>query len=80
MVSRRQRSFVALASQQDRREARRQVGLLPHTLVQPVTLPRYRVAVAIVSQWLALRGERVSTNTDYLDFQVAEWIEYLWSD
>eukprot|EP00959_Pyramimonas_sp_CCMP1952_P082712 1728496-Pyramimonas_sp.AAC.1 len=38
MVSRRSRRFVALASQQDRRDARRQVGLLSHALLQPVTL------------------------------------------
>ena len=80
MPSRRPRRFVALANQQDRRHLRAQVGRLSHTLIQPMTLTRYRAAVASFSQWVSAHGQQISTNIDYLDFQVAEWIEYLWHD
>lgn len=68
------------ATEEERAKQRRQIGSLKSLTVQPVTRKRYQEAREMFYQWLESENLILAHTAFYLDLQVSDYLEFLWSE
>lgn len=66
-------------TEEDRAQARKQLGTLKQLTVQPVTRARYGKARTEFYEWLSNENLGMPTTAYHLDMVVSDYLEYLWA-
>lgn len=67
------------ATEEERAKQRKAIGSLKSLTVQPVTRQRYQEARELFYKWLESENLTMAHTAFYLDLQVSDYLEYLWS-